>query len=267
MADDPHADHDAPSLDYQEPHDIDRIHATITREKSEPRDGLEPISLWVVTLCGLALFVGGAYLTRYSGGFSWDVYSEYAGSLSGPPGAVRAVDDGGEARELTLFEMGERVYRGCVACHGANGMGQPGVFPPLVGTDWVTGNNARLIRILLHGMTGPVEVSGNIYNGAMPAGGGASLSDERIAAVLTFIRQSWGNDAPDITPEMVEIVRAETAGRTTPWTAPELLEITEEVVVETVETVEEVQEVEAVEEVPDDASGETDSTAGETSSA
>jgi len=218
-----------PTLDYTEPHDIDRIHSSVTREKGEPRDGLEPISIWVVTLCGLALFVGGAYLTQFSGGFKWDVYSEYAGNVGGPPGSGGAADATEEKKELTLMEIGERTYKGCVACHQANGMGQPGVFPPLVGSDWVVGNNKRLILILLHGLQGPIEVNGNMYNGNMPAGGGASLNDEKTAGVLTYIRASWGNDAQEITPPMVAKVREAFADRTAQWTADELLAINEEV--------------------------------------
>lgn len=229
MATDPNSSPNEPTIDYKEPHDIDRIHAAVTREESEPKDGLEPISIWIVSLCGLALFVGGAYLTRFSGGFQWDVYSEYAGNLGGPPGAVQTDDGGGEKKELTLMEIGERTYKGCVACHQQNGMGQPGAFPPLVGTDWVVGNNARLMRILLHGLNGPIEVNGQMYNGNMPAGGGAPLNDEKIAGVLTYIRSSWGNDAPEITPPMVAKVREETSDRTSAWTAEELLQITEEV--------------------------------------
>jgi len=218
-----------PTLDYTEPHDIDRIHSSVTREKGEPRDGLEPISIWVVSLCGLALFVGGAYLTQFSGGFQWDVYSEYAGNVGGPPGSGGAAGETEEKKELTLMEIGERTYKGCIACHQANGMGQPGVFPPLVGSDWVVGNNKRLIAILLHGLQGPIEVNGAMYNGNMPAGGGASLNDEKIAGVLTYIRASWGNDAQEITPPMVAKVREIFADRTAQWTADELLAITEEV--------------------------------------
>jgi mono/diheme cytochrome c family protein len=71
-------------------------------------------------------------------------------------------------------------------------------------------------------LIGDVEVQGQVYNGAMPAWG-PSLSDAEIAAVATYIRSSWGNKALPITAETVAKARAAHAGRTTPWTIPELL--------------------------------------------
>jgi hypothetical protein len=79
----------------------------------------------------------------------------------------------------------------------------------------------RLKRILLHGLEGPIDVLGNSYNGAMPAFVNR-LTDEQIAAVLSYIRQSWGNDADRITPESVAATREAAMERTTPWSADEL---------------------------------------------
>lgn len=117
---------------------------------------------------------------------------------------------------------GARIYtQTCSACHQSDGSGMPGVFPPLVGTEWVTGNEDRLIRILLHGVTGDIEVEGEIYNGAMPTWG-PMLKDEDLAAVATYVRQSWGNKAPPVTTAAVARIRKQYASRTTPWTAIEL---------------------------------------------
>lgn len=106
----------------------------------------------------------------------------------------------------------------CAACHGSQGGGGAGTFPPLAGSEWVTGDEETPIRILLHGLQGRMQVKGTTYSGVMPAFG-ARLSDAEIAAILTHIRSSWGNDAPEVTGREVQEVRQEYSGRTQPWSA------------------------------------------------
>jgi mono/diheme cytochrome c family protein len=118
----------------------------------------------------------------------------------------------------------------CAVCHGINGEGQVGVYPPLAGSEWVNGPEERLIRILLHGLQGPITASGKQYNAAAMPGFGQgpksafNWSDEKIAQVLTYIRQEWGNIGAPITTETVTRIRQETGGRD-PWTQEELLKI------------------------------------------
>ena len=109
----------------------------------------------------------------------------------------------------------------CAACHQATGEGVPGVYPPLAGSEWVTGDDAKVVRILLHGVTGPIEVAGETFNSMMPPWG-ATLKDADIAAVLTYVRSTWGNKGAPISAAKVASIRAATASRTTPWTAAEL---------------------------------------------
>ena len=117
---------------------------------------------------------------------------------------------------------GKAVYEArCMSCHQANGAGMPGVFPTLHNTPWVVGSPERLIAIVLNGLMGELTVEGVTYNGAMPAWGGM-LSDEEISAVLTFVRSSWGNQAPAISDSTVAGVRATLADRSTPWTPGDL---------------------------------------------
>ncbi len=119
---------------------------------------------------------------------------------------------------------GEELYATCVACHQVNGQGMPGAFPPLAGSEWVTGSPDRLIAILLHGMQGPVTVAGVEYNGVMlPYGVGVPISDDQLATLLTYVRTSWGNSASAITVADIERVKAATSDRTTAWTADELM--------------------------------------------
>ena len=92
----------------------------------------------------------------------------------------------------------------------------PGVFPPLAGSNWVSGRDATLVQILLHGVQGALTVNGKSYNSAMPAFGN-QLSDAQIAAVLTYVRSQWGNKAAAINQSLVSAQRAATATRGGAW--------------------------------------------------
>lgn len=102
---------------------------------------------------------------------------------------------------------GAKAYTTCLPCHQANGEGLPGAFPPLAGSEWVNGPAENLIRIQLRGLMGPIKVKGAQYNSVMPPN--AAMSDEDIAAVLTYIRSNFGNNAPTVTPEQVKALRSE----------------------------------------------------------
>ena len=95
-----------------------------------------------------------------------------------------------------------------------------GVGPPLAGSEWTLGSEERLIRIVLQGLRGPITVGNATYNLEMPAMG--FFNDTDIAAVLSYIRNTWGNEAPHVTVESVASVRAATIDRTDSWTEPEL---------------------------------------------
>ncbi|MDO8543480.1 MAG: cytochrome c [Opitutaceae bacterium] len=162
------------------------------------------------------IFFGATYLGRYAGYFDPKVFDETAPKATA---AAAAPED--------PIEKGKKVYATvCAACHQANGMGLPGAFPPLVESEWVVGSEERLIRIALHGLQGPVKVKGADFNSMMPAAGrvagsGFNLSDDRIAAVLTYVRQEWGNKAGPITTEKVAEIHGK-EGDHKPWTAAEL---------------------------------------------
>ncbi len=101
-----------------------------------------------------------------------------------------------------LMAQGEEVYQThCLACHQKGGGGVPHLNPPLVGTDWVLGDKRRLIGVVLNGLNEEIEVDGEYYQNVMASF--AHLSDEELAAVLTYIRNSWGNSAAPITAEEV----------------------------------------------------------------
>lgn len=111
-----------------------------------------------------------------------------------------------QIEENPKISLGGRVYKSnCMACHQKDGSGISRVNPPLVGTEWVTGDKDRLITIVLNGFDEKIEVNGVKYNSVMNSF--AYLSDEEVAAVLTFIRQRFGNQASEISTEEVQQVR------------------------------------------------------------
>src|SRR5690606_28535379 len=109
----------------------------------------------------------------------------------------------------------------CVACHGLDAQCVPGAFPPLAGADWATGDPAITVRIDLHGLQGPITVRGQTYDSIMPPV--VDLSEQDIADVVTYIRQSFGNDAEAVTLEQVKATRRAN-WRHPPWTVDELRE-------------------------------------------
>jgi mono/diheme cytochrome c family protein len=119
------------------------------------------------------------------------------------------------------MKRGAAVYaRTCIACHQPTGLGLPPVFPPLANAPIVAGNPELPVKFILQGLMGPITVNGMTYNSMMPPVAG--VSDADIADVLTYVRQSFGNQANAVTADQVKATRAATAGRTTMWTTAEL---------------------------------------------
>lgn len=128
----------------------------------------------------------------------------------------------GMSRPAAAQADGAKVYNTvCSSCHQATGQGVAGAFPPLAESEWVTGDPSRLVKIILHGVMGEMEVAGEVYAGMMPPWGGG-LDDAEVAAVATYIRSQFGNEAGPVTADAVAKIRAEHAARKTPWTAQEL---------------------------------------------
>ena len=183
-------------------------------DAAEPKAGLRAIPIALRFLPVVILYCSMIYFDRRSAWFDQQVYAPYR-----------------SAAELAVYQQpagvldltrGKTVFENvCALCHNADGMGKPNQAPPFVGSEWVLGSPARMVRIPLAGLTGPVKVKGQEWNLAMP-NMGATLSDEDLAAVLTYMRQSWGNKASVITADQVKAVRAEVGNRSQPWTASEL---------------------------------------------
>jgi mono/diheme cytochrome c family protein len=177
------------------------------RENADPDEGIRPLPWFLVMLLGAMAMWGAFYIyTTPSGEDSAYGDQRTVADLRPPVTAVGAVST----------VNGKQVYGAkCAACHQATGLGVAGVFPPLADSEWVLGDDKRLINILLHGVNGAMVVKGVEYKGAMPAW--KSMSDEELAAVMTYIRTDWGNQAPAITALAVKAQREATASRTGPY--------------------------------------------------
>ncbi len=145
------------------------------------------------------------------------------------PGAVAETSADTGARVLSALERkrveeGREIYTAiCSACHQGHGGGAPNVAPSLAASEWVKGPVERVARIVMHGLYGPISVGGQTWNLSMPAlGASGILDDDKMAAVISYVRRAWGNDAGVVEPQLIAGIRRETGGRTLPWTAGEL---------------------------------------------
>jgi len=203
---------------------VQAMHDPLMREQAEPRDGFEPVPFWVTLIFGAVLAWGGYYLGSNSADFRRDVFDR--SDLRDLPAAAANVPDPDPQTVDELKKFGADVWTraGCAGCHQAAGQGNPSQnIPPLDGSEWVAGDQAspaRLSRILLYGLSGPIQVKGRVYNGAMPNHGNR-FKDYELAAVLTYVRNNWSNKAdpdnakPAITAAVVRAARAKEGARKT----------------------------------------------------
>jgi mono/diheme cytochrome c family protein len=188
---------------------VNEIHKRIVaREQLEPEEGFEPTPWWVWTVSALLLFAMGFYLGRYGG--TWSVVShEVEQPTVAAAGAIK--------KEV----KGDQVFIGvCQTCHQSTGLGVPGQYPPLAGSEWLVRDVETPIRIVLYGLEGPITVRGTSFNNKMTPFRD-KLSNDEIAAVLTYVRSAWGNTAQPVKPEEVEAIRT-AVGVRGPWSAAEL---------------------------------------------
>ena len=184
------------------------------REQRDPGERVRPLPWFVIMLIGAMAMSGIIYIS----GMGRDLGSKYGDSRTAtalmPATVVNTAQDASAA-----IDGGQLFTAKCAACHQATGLGIPGVFPPLAGSEWVLGNDKVLVQIPLHGVTGTLQVKGAAYHGAMPPFN--TLSDAEIAAVLTYVRGHFANTAPAVTPATVAAGRAATKSRTLPWDSGE----------------------------------------------
>lgn len=134
-----------------------------------------------------------------------------------------------DAPPADVMTKGQQVYMMvCFACHQPTGLGLPNMFPPLAGSDWASAPKPdRLIRMVLHGVTGHITLNGKPFTTPAPImpPQGAALNDDQIASVLTYVRNSFGNKGSTVTPDQVKAIREAEKARTAMWTQAELEKI------------------------------------------
>lgn len=195
------------------------IHPARRSGASDPEPSIAhvPLPVWVFVMLAFLLFWGFVYLDRHGGGFNKQVYGPF--ESTNQLFALRPVGD-------PDLVAGQAVYnKTCLPCHQPSGAGLAGQFPPLAGSEWVLSEDpSHLIRIILNGLQGPIEVKGQQWNAVMVPWKD-TLKDEEIAQVATFVRGAWGNSATKVAPDQVKKIRDESAARPAAWTAEDLLKV------------------------------------------
>jgi mono/diheme cytochrome c family protein len=154
---------------------------------AEPTATRSTAPMWIVVTTLALLFLGFVFFDKHSGWFDAKIYAAAA--------------------------QGKKVYEAvCGICHGVDGMGKPGQAPPLSGSEWVLAKGInRLAHIPLAGVSGTLMVEGKEWNLNMAAMG-AALPDADLAAVLTYMRNAWGNKAGEVTADDIKKIRSEMKG-------------------------------------------------------
>jgi len=196
-----HSPKDLTRIDYSHQPSVAQQHASVAREQRDPVIENNPLSLKIHFLFAFILLFAGWYVAKNAGTFSYDQFI-VTGQTADLPEDLADV----EAEEVPIGEelmsIGRSRYSTCAACHGPNGEGAA-AFPPLAGTEWVTGSTENLAMIILAGIHGPIEVAGQTYDAVMPSQA-AGLGPVELAGIMSYIRRSFGNEADFVSPEMAE---------------------------------------------------------------
>ncbi len=169
----------------------------------EPVAGFSTVPIWLVLLCAGIFYWGQFYLDQNAGSFDDRVYAPFHSW-------DEIVAHNPVSPEEEFRRLGEaKFHQTCELCHQATGLGQEGKAPPLAGSEWVNASGAnRIEHIVLNGLTGPITVKGQQWNLTMPPWRD-NFSDKEIAAILTYVRSSFGNHGAAVTPETVAKARAD----------------------------------------------------------
>jgi mono/diheme cytochrome c family protein len=170
---------------------------------AEPTATRSTVPMWILVVTLLLVFVGFVFFDKHSGWFDAKVYAPY--------GTADQLANSQPVSEIQVkINVGKKTYESyCGSCHGNDGMGKAGQAPPLAGSEIVVAKGFhRLSYIPLEGLAGQIKIKGQDWNMNMAAMG-AALPDADLAAVLTYIRGSWGNKAGDVSADDIHAIRAE----------------------------------------------------------
>lgn len=205
---------------YWEDNVLQERHKKAIEDKKIQREGFPIGPIIFIFLAAALAFGGGIYFAKNTSQFD---------PLTYVPEIKTVEEEGNITPEEALkrkMAKGKKVFaQNCKTCHQENGQGIPGVYPSLVQSKWIKGNEQRSIAIVIQGLMGEIEVLGKKYNGVMAPLG--NLSDKKIASVLTYIRmnEKWSNNASEVTEEQVKTTRERHSSRTNYWTGKEILEL------------------------------------------
>ena len=191
------------------------VHTKLNKDKHPPTQGFLVAPLVFVFVFGCLIFVCSIQLAHSTNGF--DIH---------PPQELVDLSDE-ELEELRLerkFNSGKKLFAAnCASCHQASGLGLGDQYPPLAGSEWVSANPELIIKVIIKGLKGEIQVKGKTYS---PAAGMAAVinlkTDDDIANVTTYVRQAWGNEATEVTDDLVAKVRKDSADQKDQWIGEEL---------------------------------------------
>jgi len=188
------------------------------------------VPVWIIILLLLLIYWGMLYFDQHSGWFNQDVYPPYHSiaeveSFQIPKGE----DDALVLKGKQLFSLT------CAVCHMETGIGNPANgCPPLIGSEWVAApGSGRIVRIVSKGLTGPIEVKGQVYStGTMLPIGDQMPGDEKekaesIAAIISYVRKTFGNNAKGVKPDYVGSIRSQIKDHVASYTVDELKTVPE----------------------------------------
>jgi mono/diheme cytochrome c family protein len=180
----------------------------------------EPLPGWIYLVCGFALFLTGSSFTGFQI-FGQDMLDQ------GPGGLAMMGPSNAPPPPATPMDIGKSLYNGnCANCHQGSGEGEPGSYPPLIASEWVMGSKERLAAIMLHGISGSISVKGDTFSTQVMPGWAGNFTDEKMAAIMTYIRGTWGNTMGPVKPEEVAAARAKFASQgDAPFTEETLMKI------------------------------------------
>ncbi len=196
------------------------LHTRLNREKHPPTQGFLIAPLVFVFVFGCLIFVCSIQLAHSTNQFQLH-----------PPNPNDEVELTEEEREALRLERkvdsGKKVFAvRCASCHQANGLGIAGQYPPLAGSKWVTSDPGLITNIILKGLKGEIVVKGETYGTSAAVNMAAvPISDREIANVTTYVRQAWGNEAPEILESEVSAFSDASKDQIDQWTGDQLVEM------------------------------------------
>ena len=194
------------------------VHSRLNHEKHPPTKGFLIAPLVFVFVFGCLIFVCSIQLAHSTNQFQ----------LHPPKEIVELTDEQREALRLEIkVDSGKKVFAvRCASCHQANGLGIAGQYPPLAGSKWVTSDPGLITNIILKGLKGEIIVKGETYGTSAAVNMAAvPISDREIANVTTYVRQAWGNEAPEILESEVSAFRDASKDQIDQWTGDQLVEM------------------------------------------